>query len=144
MRRRIGVSLEEFIGMHDRLHHGPEAFVGGSSTTGSSGRMTDFARVMAMSTIKVDNNFPTTQGLWDHLDSLDLMDEERLRPGWDTYFMVSATLLSSPPPPILGPNQLEIDFDIDTGFTSFPSVELYETPCWGFAGSFKTYTLDWV
>ena len=66
--------------------------------------MTDFARVMAMSTIKVDNNFPTTQALWDHLDSLDLMDEERLRPGWDTYFMVSATLLSSPPPPFLEPN----------------------------------------
>jgi hypothetical protein len=44
---------------------------------------------MSLATVKVDNCFPGKEGLWAYLDSLDLLDEERLRPGWDTYFMVS-------------------------------------------------------
>jgi hypothetical protein len=51
--------------------------------------MTDFSRVMSLATVKVDNCFPTIEGLWTYLDTLNLLDEERLRPGWDTYFMVS-------------------------------------------------------
>lgn len=59
--------------------------------------MTDFARVMSLATIRVDNHYPTVEGLWHHLDSLDLMDEERLRPGWDTYFMVSPSYTAQYP-----------------------------------------------
>jgi hypothetical protein len=55
----------------------------------SSSAMTDFSRVMSLATVKVDNCFPTIEGLWAYLDTLNLLDEERLRPGWDTYFMVS-------------------------------------------------------
>lgn len=55
----------------------------------SSSAMTDFSRVMSLATIKVDNCFPSVEGLWTYLDTLNLLDEERLRPGWDTYFMVS-------------------------------------------------------
>jgi hypothetical protein len=55
----------------------------------SSSAMTDFSRVMSLATVKVDNCFSTIEGLWTYLDTLNLLDEERLRPGWDTYFMVS-------------------------------------------------------
>jgi hypothetical protein len=55
----------------------------------SNSAMTDFSRVMSLATVKVDNCFPTIEGLWTYLESLNLLDEERLRPGWDTYFMVS-------------------------------------------------------
>lgn len=34
------------------------------------------------------NNFPNVQELEGYLDELNLVDGERLRPGWDTYFMV--------------------------------------------------------
>lgn len=78
------MTLDEFIDVHDKLHYGCS-----SMGTGGKGEMTDFARVMALATIRVDNHYPTVEGLRHHLDSLDLMDEERLRPGWDTYFMVS-------------------------------------------------------
>jgi dCMP deaminase len=51
--------------------------------------MTDFSRVMSLATVKVDNCFASVEDLWTYLGSLNLLDEERLRPGWDTYFMVS-------------------------------------------------------
>lgn len=80
--RRTGATLDAFIDIHDKLNYG-------------HGGMTDFARVMTLATIRVDNSFPTIDALWHHLDSLNLMDEERLRPGWDTYFMVRLPFCSS-------------------------------------------------
>lgn len=50
---------------------------------------TDFRRIQAVATLQICNDFPSVDGLWAYLDQLDLMNEERLRPGWDTYFMVS-------------------------------------------------------
>jgi dCMP deaminase len=49
---------------------------------------------MSLATVKVDNCFPSTGDLWAYLDTLNLLDEERLRPGWDTYFMVRAHIFS--------------------------------------------------
>jgi dCMP deaminase len=84
------VSLDQFVEIHDKLHYGPSTPSTSSATTSmSSSAMTDFSRVMSLATVKVDNCFPTIEGLWTYLDTLNLLDEERLRPGWDTYFMVS-------------------------------------------------------
>ena len=41
------------------------------------------------------NDYETRSALYDCLDGMNLLNEERLRPGWDTYFMVS--LFFSPP-----------------------------------------------
>ena len=41
--------------------------------------------------VHIDNSFPTVAALYEHLDKLDLLNMERLRPGWDTYFMVSVS-----------------------------------------------------
>ena len=88
--RRNGVSLDEIVEIHDKLHYGTSTPSTSSATVSmSSSAMTDFSRVMSLATVKVDNCFPTKEGLWTYLDTLNLLDEERLRPGWDTYFMVS-------------------------------------------------------
>lgn len=50
--------------------------------------MSDFRRILTLAHVHVDNNFTDTSALNWYLDRLDLLDEERLRPGWDTYFMV--------------------------------------------------------
>ncbi|KAF8314473.1 deoxycytidylate deaminase [Clavulina sp. PMI_390] len=42
----------------------------------------------------VMNNFTTTEELYDRLAQMNLLDPERLRPGWDTYFMTLANLAS--------------------------------------------------
>lgn len=44
---------------------------------------------MNLATLSICNNFPTISSLYAYFDELDLLNEERLRPGWDTYFMVS-------------------------------------------------------
>lgn len=54
----------------------------------ATGPPTDLARVLAAAHVTVCNRFATVDALSAHLDALDLLDEERLRPGWDLYFMV--------------------------------------------------------
>jgi dCMP deaminase len=39
--------------------------------------------------VSVTNNFSTLPELYAHLDTLVLQSSERVRPGWDDYFMVS-------------------------------------------------------
>jgi hypothetical protein len=86
--RRNGVSLDDFVEIHDKLHYGSST-PSSSSSVGGTSAMTDFSRVMSLATVKVDNCFASVEALWTYLGSLNLLDEERLRPGWDTYFMVS-------------------------------------------------------
>jgi len=86
--RRNGVSLDDFVEIHDKLHYGSST-PSSSSSVGGSSAMTDFSRVMSLATVKVDNCFASVEALWTYLGTLNLLDEERLRPGWDTYFMVS-------------------------------------------------------
>ena len=47
-----------------------------------------------MAHVHVVNSFETISGLYDHLGEMNLLDGERLRPGWDTYFMQLASLAS--------------------------------------------------
>ena len=46
--------------------------------------------------ISVINSFPTLHQLHEHLDRLDLLDSEHLRPSWDSYFMVSQHISAFP------------------------------------------------
>jgi hypothetical protein len=66
------------------------------------------------------------------------MDEERLRPGWDTYFMASSSHLA------YNVESYILTMWIDIGIVSFPPVELYETSCGGSARSIKENLIDWV
>ncbi|ETW75816.1 hypothetical protein HETIRDRAFT_330049 [Heterobasidion irregulare TC 32-1] len=45
-------------------------------------------------TLRVINHFDSVQALHSYLDDLDLLNPDRLRPSWDTYFMTLASLAS--------------------------------------------------
>lgn len=51
--------------------------------------------VSSLVKLTVINTFQTVLGLHDHLDSLDILSAERLRPRWDSYFMVCTIELST-------------------------------------------------
>ncbi|OCF72058.1 dCMP deaminase [Kwoniella mangroviensis CBS 8886] len=86
------LSLEEFIQHHDTLLNGSLPSIPSSSL--SRHPQTDFKRSLSLAQISICNNFPAIQDLEAYLDRLNLVDEERLRPGWDTYFMTLASLAS--------------------------------------------------
>ena len=74
------ISLEEFVAAHDK-----RLFETGA----------DLTRLIEVAHTTVVNRFEGLNGLHAHLDQANLLDEERLRPGWDMYFMVSARCVSS-------------------------------------------------
>ncbi|KAJ2745225.1 Deoxycytidine monophosphate (dCMP) deaminase [Coemansia sp. BCRC 34301] len=51
-------------------------------------------RVLSSANVTIANTFPTLSDLHLHLDHLDLLNPERIRPSWDTYFMLLSELAS--------------------------------------------------
>ncbi|KAJ2864377.1 Deoxycytidine monophosphate (dCMP) deaminase [Coemansia erecta] len=51
-------------------------------------------RALAGAHVSIANVFPSAASLHKHLDSLDLLNGERIRPSWDTYFMLLSELAS--------------------------------------------------
>ncbi|KAJ2803045.1 Deoxycytidine monophosphate (dCMP) deaminase, partial [Coemansia furcata] len=51
-------------------------------------------RVLSSANVTIANTFATIADLHAHLDHLDLLNPERLRPSWDTYFMLLSELAS--------------------------------------------------
>ncbi|KAF9469872.1 cytidine deaminase-like protein [Collybia nuda] len=47
-----------------------------------------------MVNVHIVNSFPEISLLYTHIDKLDLLNPENLRPGWDAYFMTLASLAS--------------------------------------------------
>lgn len=39
-------------------------------------------------TLQIVNDFVTQEDLYSHLDAINMLNTDRLRPSWDTYFMV--------------------------------------------------------
>ncbi|KAG8710198.1 Deoxycytidine monophosphate (dCMP) deaminase [Ceratobasidium sp. 395] len=79
------VSLEEFIQQSDMERFGPQA----DSTRDPLNEI-----LKALPHVSVTNNFSSLPELHAHLDSLALRSTERVRPGWDDYFMLLASLAS--------------------------------------------------
>lgn len=83
------MTLEDFVDAHDSLLHGlPSTQIHALPALAQGQFMSDFRRILTLAHVHVDNNFTDISALNWYLDRLDLLDEERLRPGWDTYFMV--------------------------------------------------------
>jgi dCMP deaminase len=55
-------------------------------------RRSGISRIVDRATLKLINPDTTIDALHTHLSSLNLTDVERLRPGWDAYFMQLAAL----------------------------------------------------
>ncbi|KAH0591034.1 hypothetical protein H2248_001144 [Termitomyces sp. 'cryptogamus'] len=84
-------SLEKFVRDNDRVSFG----VGVSDPA-----KTDFDESSSLLSLRdlvnihVFNSFKTIPSLHKHLEELNVLDPERLRPGWDAYFMTLASLAS--------------------------------------------------
>ncbi|KAH8102562.1 cytidine deaminase-like protein [Cristinia sonorae] len=81
-------SLEDFVREHDECMYG----VPKSLTASSQSLLVQDVKKLAH--IHVINDFPTIPELHSHLDQLNILNQEILRPGWDTYFMLLADLAS--------------------------------------------------
>ncbi|KAJ9106978.1 hypothetical protein QFC20_003878 [Naganishia adeliensis] len=103
------LDLEQFIVAHDTLMDHLPALASkpqpDTTTTSptdippsisprSSSTRPGLKHALAYAHLSVMNNFPTVRELEGYLDELNLVDGERLRPGWDTYFMTLASLAS--------------------------------------------------
>ncbi|KAG6841759.1 hypothetical protein C0991_007088 [Blastosporella zonata] len=77
-------SLERFVQDNDRVMFGVDV---------SNSSLSDFKDPSCLSnlrelvTVHIFNSFKTISDLHKHLEELNLLDPERLRPGWDAYFM---------------------------------------------------------
>ncbi|BEI85345.1 hypothetical protein CcaverHIS002_0507460 [Cutaneotrichosporon cavernicola] len=87
-RRRPALTLDAFVDEHDASLHGSA----GDATSTGNGHQSDLARVLTTAAVRITNGFPDIDGLYRHLDAVNLLDEQRLRPGWDLYFMTLASL----------------------------------------------------
>ncbi|KAJ3002378.1 hypothetical protein NUW54_g5875 [Trametes sanguinea] len=91
-------TLEEFIKEHDIFYYGPGGHDQEASDlatmTNSQRSRTSFRSLSQLASVHVVNSFETISGLQDHLMEVNLLNPERLRPGWDTYFMRLASLAS--------------------------------------------------
>ncbi|KAF8600834.1 hypothetical protein BDV93DRAFT_256045 [Ceratobasidium sp. AG-I] len=83
--RSVGAafSLEQFIQQSDEERFGPQL-------KADQDPLNQILR--AIPHVSVTNNFSGLSELHAHLDSLSLRNPERLRPGWDDYFMMLASL----------------------------------------------------
>ena len=88
------ISLEKFILDHDAEVYGQHLLrpqIDGRSP---------IQELEKLAHLRIDNPYQSVQDFHAHLDSLDLLNVDRLRPHWDTYFMVcivfSSFLFRSP------------------------------------------------
>ncbi|KZT05841.1 uncharacterized protein LAESUDRAFT_737177 [Laetiporus sulphureus 93-53] len=80
------LSLEDFVRDHDEQYYG---------TAPSASQPTwSLIDLHGLVHLHVVNSFETISAFYTYLDGLDLLDGERLRPGWDAYFMQLASLAS--------------------------------------------------
>ena len=77
------LDLESFIDEHDFL-----TWASGPLTSQTDNPTTSLHALQPFVNVTVINNFLSVERLWQHLSELDLLNSERLRPGWDSYFMV--------------------------------------------------------
>ena len=66
------ISLEDFVAEDDHMTFGP----GGLEA------------IRALVDIQIDNTYNTIDALHSHLDDINLLHPDHLRPCWDQYFMV--------------------------------------------------------
>lgn len=76
--RKIGtLTLESFVSLHDKEMYDTEHAI---------------AALVAQARIKLLNASASLSTLYESLDELNLLDDARLRPTWDHYFMTLASL----------------------------------------------------
>lgn len=82
MDRYENQSLEGFIREND------EIFFGNSKNGENS--LSSLRSIQDLIDIQINNNFNELSELHAHIDGLNLLDPQHLRPSWDAYFMVTS------------------------------------------------------
>ena len=83
-------SLETFVADDDRVSYGPDSDHVTSAYLFASQHLCH---------VNIINSFPKLEQLYSHLEVINLLDMDRLRPSWDSYFMVRASSLLLEPVP---------------------------------------------
>lgn len=78
--------MEEFVREHDEDLYGQTSL--SPSKSALSTNSMSLHGLQSLINVHIVNGFNTLVELHAHLDSLNLLDPNRLRPTWDTYFMV--------------------------------------------------------
>ncbi|EKM61256.1 uncharacterized protein PHACADRAFT_204417 [Phanerochaete carnosa HHB-10118-sp] len=84
-------SLRTFVQEHDEHFYGPSDSTSQYSQPATRPPLRTLHHLVSLYVI---NSFDNLEEFHRHLESLDLANPERLRPGWDTYFMRLASLAS--------------------------------------------------
>ncbi|KAG9013129.1 Deoxycytidine monophosphate (dCMP) deaminase [Tulasnella sp. JGI-2019a] len=82
------IKLEDFVVESDAHLFGHP----GSDTEGTAAPASLHDTLQSTRHVSILNPYGTQKDLHHHLDSLDLLNEERLRPSWDSYFMTLSEL----------------------------------------------------
>ncbi|KAG8915361.1 hypothetical protein FRC01_003689 [Tulasnella sp. 417] len=78
-------NLREFLTKNDREHYG--------TVSDAEQRTSSLHDILSSSAhISIINHFETIEGLHNHLEDINILDQERLRPSWDSYFMTLSEL----------------------------------------------------
>ena len=95
MKHRQGtIPLDVFVQEHDEIVFGNTSHLSDSPTIGSAHSSLHSLRNLV--NVHIVNSFSSLPALHRHLDSLDLLNPERLRPSWDAYFMVFSSVVFLP------------------------------------------------
>ena len=121
------VSLEDFVFQHDELMNTATSRQPTASDIPTTTPKSCLRALMSYAHLTIMNSFKAIPELERHLDEVNLLDSERLRPGWDGYFMASCPI----PTVHMVSHKLIVDSAplADLGLSCIAQVELYETPC---------------
>ncbi|KDQ63206.1 hypothetical protein JAAARDRAFT_119158 [Jaapia argillacea MUCL 33604] len=88
--RNANLSLEEFVEENDQLVYGQ----GQTPKTGEAPNFSSLDSLRHSVNLHILNAFDTVAALHAHLEEINVVNPERVRPHWDTYFMTLASLAS--------------------------------------------------
>jgi dCMP deaminase len=77
----LNTSLEDFVIDNDRHVFG--------QSHATSSKAQSLLNLSDLVNIQIINSFKSLQDLYSHIDKVDLLHSEHVRPSWDAYFMVS-------------------------------------------------------
>jgi dCMP deaminase len=80
------ITLEQFVSQDDKAVHGYKTIH--SSPETSLLQPTPLNDLRSLIHLRVVNDFDSLDQLHTFLDDVNILDQDRLRPAWDTYFMV--------------------------------------------------------
>ncbi|KAJ1902334.1 Deoxycytidine monophosphate (dCMP) deaminase [Kickxella alabastrina] len=72
----------------------PQPLLSSIIRNASAAHELNLKRVLASANVSIANTFDTLADLYAHLEHIDLTNPERIRPSWDTYFMLLSELAS--------------------------------------------------